>query len=263
MLYAELIKLNQENCLLCTIVDRTEQYRMEAEIAWLERLNLVGQMAGGLGHEIRNPMTTVHGFLQLLSKKPEYQQDKEYFEIMLSELERANTIISEFLVLSKKEVKPRVKSNLTSVVRKLAPLIEATALRQNKNVIFQLSDLPEVFINEKEIKQVILNLVQNGLDVANQVILKTYCEHDQVVMDITDNGPGIDKHVLDHLGTPFLTTKENGTGLGIPISFSIVRRHGGQISINTGSWGTTFSVKLPVCHCCNPAQAELLEHANG
>ena len=263
LLYAELIKLNQENCLLCTIVDRTEQYRMEAEIAWLERLNLVGQMAGGLGHEIRNPMTTVHGFLQLLSKKPEYQQDKEYFEIMLSELERANTIISEFLVLSKKEVKPRVKSNLTSVVRKLAPLIEATALRQNKNVIFQLSDLPEVFINEKEIKQVILNLVQNGLDVANQVILKTYCEHDQVVMDITDNGPGIDKHVLDHLGTPFLTTKENGTGLGIPISFSIVRRHGGHISINTGSWGTTFSVKLPVCHCCNPAQAELLEHANG
>lgn len=261
LLYTELIKLNQENCLLCTIVDRTEQYHMEAEIAWLERLNLVGQMAGGLGHEIRNPMTAVHGFLQLLSRKPEYQQDKEYFEIMFSELERANTIISEFLVLSKREVKPRVKSNLAAVVRNLAPLIEATALRQNKNVIFQLSELPDVYINEKEIKQVILNLVQNGLDVAKQVTLKTYCENDMVVLDIIDDGPGIAKHVLDRLGTPFLTTKENGTGLGLPISFSIVRRHGGQIAIKTSEQGTTFSVKLPAIVKDQAVQAQLCNHS--
>ncbi|MCR3922282.1 MAG: PAS domain S-box protein [Firmicutes bacterium] len=248
LLFTELVNLNDEECLLSTIIDNTDQRRMELEIARLDRLNLIGEMAGGLGHEIRNPMTTVHGFLQMMSAKKEYQAGKEYFEIMMSELDRANTIISEFLVLSNKEVKAKSCYNISHIIRRLDPLIEATALQKGKNVYFSLSEVPEIYGNEKEIRQVILNLVYNGLDASDTVVVKSYYKDNTVFLDITDHGNGISAEILENLGTPFLTTKENGTGLGLPISFSIVKRYGGLIKVQTGKDGTTFSVQLPAHH---------------
>ncbi|NLZ93471.1 MAG: PAS domain-containing protein [Firmicutes bacterium] len=245
LLFSEIIHFCGQYCLLCTMIDQTEQRRMELEIARLERLNLIGQMAGGLGHEIRNPMTTVHGFLQLLRSKKEYQQDKQCIEMMMSELEKANAIISEFLILSNKEVTQKAVSNINEIINSLQPLIETTALRQNKSVSFDLVAVPDVYVNEKEIRHVILNLVYNALDASDTVFIRSYCRGTTVAIDIIDHGHGIPADVLEKLGTPFLTTKENGTGLGLPVSFSIIQRHGGLIDVQTNSGGTTISIQLP------------------
>ncbi|MFA4886068.1 MAG: histidine kinase dimerization/phospho-acceptor domain-containing protein, partial [Desulfotomaculaceae bacterium] len=107
-------------------IDRREV--MEKEMARLDRLNLIGEMAAGIGHEIRNPMTTVRGFLQLMEGKDRYAQDREFLELMICELDRANSIITEYLSLAKNKVMALKEHNLNSIVENLFPLIQADAM---------------------------------------------------------------------------------------------------------------------------------------
>ncbi|HHX75160.1 MAG TPA: PAS domain S-box protein, partial [Firmicutes bacterium] len=246
LLSTEIVELDNEESMIITIMDVSKQRLMELEMARLDRLNLVGQMAGGIGHEIRNPMTTVHGFLQLLATKEKYKEDREYFDIMLSELDRANSIITEFLALSKKEISVHGRQNLVHIVKRLEPLMEATALRLGKHITYRYSTVPDICVNEKEIRQVILNLVHNAMDASDEIGISVRCDGKHVILEVRDKGPGLAPEVLENLGKPFYTTKENGTGLGLPISFSIVQRHEGFINVTAGKNGTVFAVCLPV-----------------
>jgi len=144
--------------------DISERKMFESEMARLDRLNLVGQMAAGIGHEVRNPMTTVRGFLQLLGGKEEFKQSKAYFELMIEELDRANSIISEFLSLAKNKTLDLKPLSLNNLIKNLFPLIQADAMVSDKTVIMELQDIKILSLNEKEIRQLILNLVRNGLE---------------------------------------------------------------------------------------------------
>lgn len=225
--------------------DVTRRKELEKEMARLDRLNMVGEMAAGIGHEVRNPMTTVRGFLQLLGTKQEFQGSREYLNLMVDELDRANLIITEFLSLAKDKSVNLQKCNLNTILETLTPLIDADALVTDKYISFELGEIPEISLDEKEIRQLILNLVRNGLEAMppkEELTIKTYCQGNQVVMAITDRGPGISPAVLDKLGTPFFTTKDQGTGLGLAVCYSIAVRHGATIQVDTGSTGTTFRV---------------------
>lgn len=229
--------------------DVTERKKMEAEMQKLDGLNLIGQMAASIAHEIRNPMTTVRGFLQLLGSKPGLQEYGNYFELMIEELDRANLIISEFLGLSRNNPIELREQNLNDILNKLLPMLRADALKNETTIIAELEEIPNVELNEQEIRQVILNLARNGLEsmsAGGVITIKTLLEDGQVVIKVSDQGSGIPHQVLENIGEPFLTTKENGTGLGLPVSYNIVYRHGGTISIETGSGGTTFIIKLPL-----------------
>lgn len=245
----QIVVMHGKECTLVTLQDVTEQRCLEKELARLDRLNLIGQMGAGIGHEIRNPMTTIRGFLQIFLMKEQYQNDKKYLELMISEIDRANTIISEFLTLSKTKCKNLVLHNLNKVIETLQPLIIAHACQLNKRLEIELEDVPDILMDEKEIKQLILNLVQNSFDVtpAEGIIwLKTKSNNTEVVLIVKDEGTGIPDEVLSKLGTPFITTKETGTGLGLAIIYSIVERHHGQIQVQTSSKGTQFTISFPV-----------------
>ena len=229
--------------------DITERKQMEAEMKRLDGLNLIGQMAASIAHEIRNPMTTVRGFLQLLGSKPNLFDYKNYFELMIEELDRANSIITEFLSLSRNTPVELYLQNLNTIFHKLLPMLQADALKNEHVIIVELEEIPNFELNEQEIRQVILNLARNGFEsmtAGGVITIKTYLENDQVVIAVSDQGSGIASDVLKNIGKPFLTTKANGTGLGLPVSYNIVHRHGGTINIETGSKGTTFIVKLPI-----------------
>jgi len=244
---AEVVYFNGEQHLLSSVNDITERKRLEEEMARLERLNLIGEMAAGIGHEIRNPMTTVRGFLQLLGGKKECNQFKEYYTLMIEELDRANSIITEFLSLAKKKTLSKKPQNLSPIVEALLPLIQADATRADKYVKAALEETPDLLLDEKEIRQLILNLVRNGLEAMSPggyITIRTYMNSKNVVLAVEDQGTGIEPEVLEKIGTPFFTTKDSGTGLGLAICYSIAARHEATIEVETCPSGTTFYIKF-------------------
>ncbi|WP_407313504.1 PAS domain S-box protein [Desulfosporosinus sp. SB140] len=227
--------------------DISERRMFEKEISRLDRLNLVGQMAAGIGHEIRNPMTTVRGFLQLLGDKEEFQQSKHYFELMIEELDRANSIITEFLSLAKNKPVDLKPLNLNNLIQNLFPLIQADVMVSDKDIIMEIEDTKVLLLDEKEIRQLILNLVRNGLEAmtdGGKLTIRTFMDGPEVVLAVGDEGSGIKIEDLEKMGTPFFTTKENGTGLGLATCFSICARQNAVIQIDTSPQGTTFFVRF-------------------
>jgi two-component system, sporulation sensor kinase E len=246
LLSTELIDIHSEPCLLVVLTDITDRVHLENEMYRLDRLNLIGEMAAGIAHEIRNPMTTVQGFLQL-SRNKVGNLSTDFIDLMLEELKRANSIITEFLNLAKNKISLKKKQNLNAIIEALFPLIQAEALRSNKQLKLDLANCPDISLDEKEIRQLILNIALNGLDAMTSngnLTIKTYKDKKTVVLQIKDEGQGINQEVLSKLGTPFFTTKETGTGLGLAICYSVAKRHDAQIEIETGYEGTTFSVRF-------------------
>ena len=249
LLSTEIIDVAGERCLLGVIQDITERKNIEREMARLAKLNLIGEMAAGIAHEIRNPMTTVRGFLQILGQKERYHQDKEHFNLMFEELDRANSIITEFLSLANNRIVDFKMRNLNNILDSLFPLIQADAMLSDKYVILELNKIPDLLLDKKEIRQLVLNLSRNGLEAifsGEYITISTYCESDEVVLSVQDCGKGIPSDILDKIGTPFFTTKEYGTGLGLAICYSIANRHNARIQIDTGPEGTTFYVRFKV-----------------
>lgn len=229
------------------VEDITQAKKIDLEMARLERLNLVGEMAAGIGHEIRNPMTTIRGFLQLMGGKEKYAQDKKFLDLMIDELDRANAIITEYLSLAKNRLVKLEVENLNRIIASLYPLIAADGLVTDKTIEKDLSRIPDLLLDGKEMRQMILNLVRNGLEAmfpGGTLVLKTFVEGDEVVMAVQDQGKGIESEVLEKIGDPFFTTKDEGTGLGLAVCYSIAARHNARIEIDTSPAGTTFFIRF-------------------
>lgn len=229
--------------------DITAHKNMTAEMARLDRLNLVGEMAASIGHEVRNPMTTVRGFLQMISLKTEYKKHSEFFSIMIEELDRANTIITEFLSLAKDKSLDLKELNLNDIAITLMPLMQANGIVDNKYIYSDLKQIPNLLLDEKEIRQLILNIVHNGFEAmepGGNIYIKTFTYDNTVVLAIQDEGNGIPTDVMKKLGTPFFTTKDTGTGLGLAVCYSIANRHNATIQPITGPNGTTFYIVFQI-----------------
>ncbi len=227
--------------------DISEKKQVEKQMAYYDRLNLVGEMAAGIAHEVRNPMTSVRGFLQILEGKEDNVNYREHYQIMIEELDRANSIITEFLSLARNKSIEVSRRNLNNVILGLLPLLRADAALDDKSINIILGDIPELLLDEKEIRQLILNLAKNGLeamDRGGRITLKTYQEGKAVVFEVKDTGSGIPEEIMGKIGTPFFTTKENGTGLGLAVCYSIVGRHNAEIEIDTEKNGTSFIVRF-------------------
>lgn len=204
-------------------------------------------MGASIAHEIRNPMTTVRGFLQLFKCKNEFLKHKENLDLMTDELDRANLIISEFLSLAKNKVVRFNYHNLNAIVKALYPLLQADALHNGNNIKLELKDIPDLLVDEEEMRQVIFNLANNGIQAMSAqgtLTIKTYVDSEAVVLAVQDQGTGVPPDLLERLGTPFLTTKESGTGLGLAVCYSIAARHNAVIKVKSALQGTTFSVRF-------------------
>jgi signal transduction histidine kinase len=166
---------------------------------------------------------------------------------MIKELDRANSIITEFLLLAKDKAVEKKRQSLNQEIRTIFPLLRADAMKQDKSIEMELGDIPHILIDKNEITQLVLNLVRNGLEAMSPgglLSMKTFKNDEEVVLAMQDQGTGIAPEVLEKIGTPFFTTKDNGTGLGLAICYSIAQRHNAKIDIDTGSTGTTFYVRF-------------------
>ncbi|REE89064.1 signal transduction histidine kinase [Paenibacillus taihuensis] len=235
----QLDKINLENVVTEKI---EEQTRLRSEVERLDRFSLVAQMAASISHEVRNPISTVRGFLQLMQRNQTYNDN--YYKLIISELDRANEIIGNFLSLSKQnDSAERLEKDLAETLGFILPLLEADALMMGKKVSFIEKSVTPVRLNSKEIQQVLINLVRNSLEASEKgttVVVEMFENEASIGFYVKDEGPGIPPEIVAQLGTPFLTTKEKGTGLGLSICYDIARRHGAEISIDSGEKGTTF-----------------------
>ncbi|HEX3031129.1 MAG TPA: PAS domain S-box protein [Bacillota bacterium] len=249
LLSADVIEFGGRQCYLVSGRDITARKKMSRDLARLERFNLIGQMSASIGHEIRNPMTTVKGFLQLLGNEEQDSRKKDFYELMISEMNRVSLIISEFLDLAHDKARRMELRDLNNILESINPLLASDTLKQDKMLNMELGTIQKVMIDDKEIRQLILNLFKNGLEAMNKgglITIRTYMENGQVVLMIKDSGSGIDPALAEMIGNPFFSTKENGTGLGLAVCYSIANRHNAELEYTSDSAGTTFYARFPI-----------------
>jgi len=239
---------DKENGLCYAVIrDITPQKKNEKEAVRLDCINLLTEMANGIRLKVGNPLETVRGFLQLLTDKEELAEYKEYCHFLIEELDRADLIMSEFLSLGKNKISVKKVQSLNKLIKSIVPLLQADPNYAEKNIVCELADIPELLVNAREIRQVVMNLVTNGLEAVDKngtVKISTYQDNNSVVIEVSDNGPGIEKDIMAKLGKPFTTTKEKGAGLGLTICYNLARKNNAVIEVETGGEGSTFYVRF-------------------
>ncbi|PJN86950.1 PAS domain-containing sensor histidine kinase [Bacillus sp. mrc49] len=231
--------------------DVSKNLEMQEQIRKSDTLNVVGELAAGIAHEIRNPMTALKGFIQLLEDGVE-GDFSTYFHVITSEIKRIETIITEFLVLAKPQALKIIKQDVHTILKETLELLAAQALLDNIqfDTYFEEVELP-VLCEANQLKQVFINIIKNALEVmpnGGSVRIKTSrCSGEYVCISITDQGMGISSEKLKKLGEPFYTTKDRGTGLGLMVSYKIIEEHKGYIDVESQvDKGTSFHIYLPL-----------------
>lgn len=240
-----------EDMNLAVFRDVTEKRELEEQLRKSDTLNVVGELAAGIAHEIRNPMTALKGFIQLLegSVKDDFSM---YFNVITSELSRIESIITEFLILARPQAIKFSEKDLSIIMKETTELLNAQAILVNVQMILDIEDnLPLIYCEPNQLKQVFINVLKNAIEVmpnGGQIDVKIkQKDEDNLLVSITDRGSGISEDKIKRLGQPFYTTKERGTGLGLMVSYKIIEEHQGQVVVESEEGkGTTFHIMLPI-----------------
>lgn len=228
--------------------DITEWKKTQELVQNSEKLNVAGQLAAGIAHEIRNPITAIKGFLQLMKSG----LDKErYYHIMTSEIERIEMIVSELLFLAKPQINMFQLNDIRLILDQITTLLSTQAIINNVQIkLVTDNGTYGIMCDGNQMKQVFINYIKNAIEAMPNggtiLITLTHVNENRMSITITDQGCGIPEHVLAKLGQPFYTTKENGTGLGFMVSKRIIENHKGTVAVKSEeNKGTTIEVSLP------------------
>lgn len=230
--------------------DITQRKIQEETLHRQEKLAAVGELATGVAHEIRNPLTSIKGYTEFLASEENATDKKELFTIILDEIDRLNDIVEEFMMFSKPNAMKMKESNIVKVVANMVQFFELEASKKNIFISFA-SQKEEIIVScdENKLKQVFINLIKNAMEAMPEggyLSIEIEINHGYVELAFHDTGSGIPQEVINQLGEPFFTTKNQGTGLGLMISKHIIENHFGELKIESElNVGTTFIVQLP------------------
>jgi two-component system, sporulation sensor kinase A len=244
---------NPAESMFGVIQDITERKRTEELLRKSDKLSAVGQLAAAVAHEIRNPLTSVKGFIKLLKTSGTGTANAErYIDIVMNELDRIEWITSELLMLSKPQATRFTVLNICTILESVSLLLSSEALMRNIEIAVncEASNM-SVFGESMQLKQVFMNILKNSIEAMEDggriEVRASRANEKEVVVDIIDEGTGILPERIPKLGEPFYTTKEKGTGLGLMVTHRIVEAHLGSIRIASEyGKGTKVTVILPL-----------------
>ncbi|WP_422447190.1 two-component system sensor histidine kinase NtrB [Thermoanaerobacterium sp. DL9XJH110] len=229
--------------------DKGEIEKLRENLTRIESLAVSGELAASAVHEIKNPLFSIRGFLQLLENSlGKDDRRREYTHIMISELDRLRRIVEDFLILSRQQIKKNDRIYIDKLMEEVLNLFKA---RFTETVSCRLDMEKDLWVygDKDQLKQAFLNLIQNSLEAITKegnIFIKSRRQEDKIIVEIKDDGVGIKEGNREKLFKPFFTTKENGTGLGLYITKRIIQNHGGKIRFESKEGeGTTFFVELP------------------
>lgn len=267
--YAEIVLFNVVGGVTGMLGDRSRRSRARAErtaaelqrayaelrqtyeqLLQADRLTSLGELSAAVVHEVRNPLGSIKGAVEIMEDElAEESPRREFAAIAKREVDRLDRLVKEFLSFARPVRPAMAPADLNELVRSVATLIEQRAASQKVSVEVALSPAGDgVEVDAEQIKQVLLNLAINALQVmpgGGRLLLRTRYEEGAAVIEVEDEGGGVDPALASRIFDPFFTTKEKGIGLGLSIAYKIAMQHGGKLSVKNSTRGAVFSLALP------------------
>lgn len=268
--YAEIVIFNLVGGIMGALGDRLRKARERAErnaeqkrlaydelqttfqqLLQAEKLTSLGELSAGIVHEVRNPLASIKGAIEILEDEiaPDSAR-REFGDLAKSEIDRLDRLVGEFLRFARPAEPSRSLNDLNAIVESVAALIKKQAASQSVAILEDLqSNIPLVFVDGEQIRQVILNLAINGLQAMEHtnadyktLAFRTFEQDGGCVVEVADTGPGVDPQNLSKIFDPFFTTKEKGIGLGLSIAHKVTGQHGGTLSAKNYLGGAAFTL---------------------
>ena len=229
--------------------DITHIRREEELMIRSEKSSVIGHLAASVAHEIRNPLTSIKGFIQLMQSTNEL--DPRYLDIMLDEIDRINTITSEMLILGKNQEVSYYRLDIRESIHQVLTLMKAQTNLNNIELLYKETNQPVMIkANDAQIKQVLINLIKNSIEAISadgKISIDLEKDENEAVLTIADNGAGMEPERLERIGELFYSTKEKGTGIGLAVCKKIIHRHNGEISFKSEkNKGTIVTIRIPL-----------------
>lgn len=243
--------------------DRAEKINAELQTAYAElretfsqllqaeKLSTLAEIASGVVHEVRNPLGAIKGAVEILEDELSATSPRrEFAAIAKAEVERIDKLVTEFLHFARAPKADKKPTNVNELVRAVSVLIEQQARSRKILITEKLTEnLPPAFLDEEQIKQVLLNLALNALQAmpsGGELTFSTDQTGKKVVIKVSDTGTGIDEEILNRVFDPFFSTKEKSLGLGLSIAYKIVAEHGGRLTVKNAVRGAVFDLEIPL-----------------
>ncbi|KGX91246.1 ATP-binding protein [Pontibacillus marinus] len=230
-------------------LDSHKHLRDKKETTESDKIPFIGELSTSVIHEIRNPLTTLKGFMSLLETETT-NKGKEYVGIMRSEIERIEKMANDYLHCSKPQTHQVQQQNIVALIQSVVFLLEPSAQNKQISIHSNFNDQPiHIKCDEVQIKQAIINIIKNAIEATpnhGEIIVDIKQKDHTVLILINDNGSGMSQEHLNQLGISFFTTKETGTGLGLMVTYNLIKNHGGQIDVSSKKGeGPSFLIQLP------------------
>lgn len=233
------------------IQDVTEMKKMEEQIMQSEKLASIGRLAAGIAHEIGNPLTSIFSYIQILREMEEDEFKKESLQTIYFHINRISEILKQLSGFTKMPTVESKKCSINEIIETSINLIQYDKRAKNILIKKELSPtLPKIILDCNQISQVFVNLILNAIDAmpdGGTLTVRSLIKGEDIVIQFEDNGTGIPKEDLNRIFDPFYTTKEKGTGLGLAVSYNIIKKLNGTLNVESEiGKGTIFTIKLPL-----------------
>lgn len=216
------------------------------------QLKSLGELSASIAHEIRNPLASIKGSIEIIATDfPADSPKKEFITIIEQEIERLNRLVEEFLRFAKPSKPTKIETDINEIIMSVTKFISTQAAKTNINIVTNLaSSMPLILMDNEQIRQVLLNLIINAIQASppdSIIEISSKLTKDYIELFVRDYGKGVENSKREKIFEPFFTTKPQGSGLGLAIAYQLVKQHNGEIMLlNTDSSGALFIVKLPI-----------------
>ncbi len=223
---------------LLALEDITDISKMEEQMRQKERLAALGTLSAGIAHEIRNPLTAIKGFAQMIAKRPTSEKNAKYIKFIIEEVSKLENLVKEILDFAKEKKPSKSHIRLKDILQNIKTIVSDINIHVENDI--------EICADENLISSVFLNIIKNAREAgATEVIIKAEKREVDTEIKIINNGPPIPEDILPHIFEPFSTRKSKGTGLGLAIVHNIITSHGGTIKAYNDINGVVFAITLP------------------